>query len=115
MADRSVRTVEALGAAIRKRRRKMGWDQQELAQRVRVSRQWIVEIEAGKPRAEIGLLLNTLQALDLRMEIVPEDALPKGALDLIKVYRSGRHSDGDPDFFDLDIEAETGPTRHRRK
>jgi hypothetical protein len=32
-----------------------------------VSRQWIVEIEAGKPRAEIGLLLNTLEEPSLRL------------------------------------------------
>lgn len=62
-------SVEELGAAIRRRRRQLNWDQQSLAERAGVSRQWIVEIEAGKPRAEIGLLLRTLRALDLELEI----------------------------------------------
>lgn len=65
----TVHTVAELGAAIRHRRRQLNWDQQSLAQRVGVSRQWIVEIEAGKPRAEIGLLLRTLRALDLQLEV----------------------------------------------
>jgi HTH-type transcriptional regulator / antitoxin HipB len=64
-----IHTVEELGAAIRHRRRQLNWDQQSLAERVGVSRQWIVEIEAGKLRAEIGLLLRTLSALDLQLEI----------------------------------------------
>ncbi len=64
-----IHTVEELGAAIRHRRRQLNWDQQSLAARVGVSRQWIVEIEAGKPRAEIGLLLRTLRALDLQLQI----------------------------------------------
>lgn len=62
-------SVEELGAAIRRRRRQLNLDQQSLAERAGVSRQWIVEIEAGKPRAEIGLLLRTLRALDLELEI----------------------------------------------
>lgn len=106
MPDRSVRSVEELGAAIRKRRRKMGWDQQYLAERVRVSRQWIVEIEAGKPRAEIGLLLSTLQALDLRIEVVPEEALSKSALKLIKLRRS---------YDDIDRDIDAILEGHRRK
>jgi len=64
-----VHSVEELGLAIRHRRRQLNWDQQSLAERVGVSRQWIVEIEAGKPRAEIGLLLRTLRTLDLQLEI----------------------------------------------
>ena len=34
-----------------------------------VGRQWIVEIEAGKPRAELGRVLQTLAALDLSLTI----------------------------------------------
>ncbi len=40
--------VEELGAIIRKRRRQLDWDQRYLAERAHVSRQWIVEVEAGK-------------------------------------------------------------------
>jgi HTH-type transcriptional regulator/antitoxin HipB len=54
-----------LGLVIRERRRALGLDQRTLAGRVGVSRQWIVEIEQGKARAGIGLVLRTLQALGL--------------------------------------------------
>ncbi len=62
-----IRTPVDLGALIRDRRTKLGLDQKALAEKVGVSRQWIVEVEKGKPRAEIGLLLRTIAALDLRL------------------------------------------------
>lgn len=68
----AITTPADLGAAIRQRRRELGLGQQALADRVGVSRQWIVEIEQGKLRAEIGLLLETLVALDLRLEILTD-------------------------------------------
>ena len=58
-----IRTPADLGALIRDRRIKLALDQRSLAQKVGVSRQWIVEVEKGKPRAEIGLLLRTIDAL----------------------------------------------------
>jgi HTH-type transcriptional regulator / antitoxin HipB len=64
-----IATAADIGAAIRQRRRELGLGQQALADRVGVSRQWIVEIEQGKPRAEIGLLLKTMAALGLKLEI----------------------------------------------
>jgi HTH-type transcriptional regulator / antitoxin HipB len=58
-----------LGLVIRDRRKALGLDQRTLAQRVGVSRQWIVEIESGKPRAEVGLVLRTLRALDVEIDV----------------------------------------------
>jgi HTH-type transcriptional regulator/antitoxin HipB len=46
---------------------KLGLDQKSLAQKVGVSRQWIVAAEHGKPRAEIGLLLRTIDVLGIRL------------------------------------------------
>ena len=43
--------------------------QQQLARAAAVGRQWVVEIEAGKPRAELGMVLRTLAALDLSLTI----------------------------------------------
>jgi y4mF family transcriptional regulator len=60
-----IRTPVDLGALIRDRRIKLGLDQRSLAKRVGVSRQWIVEVEKGKARAEIGLLLRTINALGI--------------------------------------------------
>lgn len=64
-----VTTARELGALMRERRRERGWSQQELATRLGVSRQWIVEVEKGKPRAELGLVLRALTALDLTVNV----------------------------------------------
>ncbi len=64
-----VRTPKDLGALIRDRRRRLGLDQATLAARVGVSRQWIIDAEAGKPRAPIGLLLRTLEVLGVTLAV----------------------------------------------
>jgi HTH-type transcriptional regulator / antitoxin HipB len=70
------RTAADLGALIRERRRKLGLDQAELAERARVSRLWLSQVERGKPRAAVGLVLRTLQVLGVRLivdgELTPE-------------------------------------------
>ena len=66
-----IRTPIDVGAVIRDRRIKLGLDQKSLATKVGVSRQWIVEVEKGKPRAEIGLVLRTVEALG--MSLASED------------------------------------------
>jgi HTH-type transcriptional regulator / antitoxin HipB len=62
-----IRTPTDLGALIRDRRSKLGLDQKSLAAKVGVSRQWIVEVEKGKPRAEIGLVLRTIDSLGIQL------------------------------------------------
>jgi HTH-type transcriptional regulator / antitoxin HipB len=69
-----VRTPAELGAAIRERRKTLNIDQQMLATQIGVSRQWVVEIEKGKPRAEIGLLLRAISALGLCIDVDTQDA-----------------------------------------
>lgn len=66
-----IRTPLDLGSAIRDRRRRLHLDQDGLAQRIGVSRKWIIDIEKGKSRAEIGLVLRTLDALGLRLSLDP--------------------------------------------
>lgn len=63
-----IRTPADLGALIRDRRTKLRFDQKSLAAKVGVSRQWIVEVEKGKPRAEIGLILRTIDSLGIQLE-----------------------------------------------
>jgi y4mF family transcriptional regulator len=67
-----IQTPSDLGLTIRDRRKQLRLAQQTLAERVGVSRQWIVEVERGKPRAEIGLILRTLRELDIRLEASSE-------------------------------------------
>lgn len=66
-----VTTAADVGMLVRARRRERALSQQELADRVGVSRQWIVAVEKGKARAELGLLLRTLSALDLALSVEP--------------------------------------------
>jgi len=60
-----IRTTADVAALIRDRRRKLGLGQAALAKRVGVGREWIVDIEKGKPRAGIELVLRTLAALGI--------------------------------------------------
>lgn len=64
-----IRTAADLGAFIRERRFKLGMDQSDLAEKAGTSRKWIVEVEQGKPRAEVGLILRTLKALGVSLDI----------------------------------------------
>jgi HTH-type transcriptional regulator / antitoxin HipB len=67
-----VRTDTDLGAFIRERRTKLGMDQITLAKKTGTSRKWLVEVEQGKPRAEIGLILRTLKSLGVYIDLKTE-------------------------------------------
>jgi HTH-type transcriptional regulator/antitoxin HipB len=43
--------------------------QAELALRAGVSRKWIYEFEAGKPNAELGLIIRVMEALGFQLEL----------------------------------------------
>jgi HTH-type transcriptional regulator/antitoxin HipB len=64
-ATMRARTPRDIGLIMRERRRVLAWGQQELASRVGVSRQWVVDVEQGKPGTEIGLVLRALSALEI--------------------------------------------------
>jgi y4mF family transcriptional regulator len=78
--DMLARTPADLGAVIRDRRKQLALDQAALARKIGVSRQWIIEIERGHPRAELGLVLRALDALDIRLD---------ASIDQIKRRRPG--------------------------
>lgn len=93
----NLRTSADLGAVIRQRRKALGWDQAALAQEVGVSRQWIIEIEKGKPRAELQLVLRTLNVLGLQLFTSPPAALADPMLqtavpDIDQILESNRRS-----------------------
>jgi len=69
-----VRTPIDIGSTIRERRRRLGLGQDKLAAQVGVSRKWIIDVEKGKPRVALGLLLRTLDALGLRLSIDSDKA-----------------------------------------
>jgi HTH-type transcriptional regulator/antitoxin HipB len=75
-----IRTATDLGAFIRERRTKLGMDQAALAKKAGTSRKWLVEVEQGKPGAEIGLILRTLKSLDISIDVEvdsPAETPPK--------------------------------------
>ena len=94
-----IRTPVDFGLMIRQARRSRRMTQQQLARAAAVGRQWIVAIEAGKPRAELGKVLQTLAALDLSLSIhgegVPETRkshLPIETIDLQAVLDAHRRT-----------------------
>jgi len=72
-----LRTATDVGAVIRDRRRALGLDQRTLAVKVGVSRKWIIEVEKGKPRAALRLVLRTLEALGAVLRV--DDRAPAGS------------------------------------
>ena len=64
-----IRTATDLGAFIRERRTRLGMDQIALAKKAGTSRKWLVEVERGKPGAEIGLILRTLKSLEISIDV----------------------------------------------
>ncbi len=63
-----VRTPADFGAVIRERRKRLGLGQAALAEKIGTSRQWLVGVERGHSRAELGLVLRTLDTLGIRLE-----------------------------------------------
>lgn len=72
-----------MGLLIREQRKKLGLEQRALADQVGVSRQWIVDVEKGKPRAEIGLVLRTIKALHLALFVEEKDSTQQYDLDAL--------------------------------
>ena len=85
-----IRTPSDLGAFIRERRLKLGLDQRSLALKAGTSRQWIVAIEQGKPRAAIGLILRTLQALQVSLDISSKRSGVSSGVDINQIISSLR-------------------------
>jgi HTH-type transcriptional regulator / antitoxin HipB len=87
-----VRSIRDLAAAARGRRLDLGLNQAELAKRAGVSRKWLVEFEAGKPSAELGLAMRVLDELGLALDITDEadGTSPGGTVDLDTVLEEHR-------------------------
>jgi HTH-type transcriptional regulator/antitoxin HipB len=89
-----IRTPRDLGLIIRENRRRLGLGQAELAQRVGVSRQWLLGVEKGRKRVDAALLLKTLTALGLSLDVRDDratqaQASPRG-IDIDAVVAAAR-------------------------
>jgi y4mF family transcriptional regulator len=88
------RSIRDLAALVRGRRKDLGLSQAELADRAGVSRKWIYQFEAGKPTAELRLILRVLDALGLVLDVTSDDQSatdqPTGDLDALIEEHRGR-------------------------
>jgi HTH-type transcriptional regulator / antitoxin HipB len=73
MKDVTLRNPEQLGMTIRLKRKEKGLSQNRLAELLGVERKWVLRLEAGNPKAELGLVLKTLDALGLRASLSDEE------------------------------------------
>lgn len=86
-----IRSTRDVAAAVRGRRTDLGLNQAEVAKRARVSRKWIYEFEAGKPSAELGLVIRVLDQLGLALDIGrPAGGGPKRGVDLDTILEEHR-------------------------
>ena len=88
-----IRTPADLGAIIKERRKQLGLGQAEMAQRIGTSRQWVIGIERGRARAELGLVLRALNALDIRLNTETGKShkeAPVPAIDIDAIVSSAR-------------------------
>lgn len=71
-----------LAVLIRERRQQLMLSQAQLALQVGVSRQWIIDVEKGKPRAELQLVLTLLHALGICLHASVEKRPVLATLDM---------------------------------
>jgi y4mF family transcriptional regulator len=74
-----------LGLIVRQARQDRGQTQAALAVAAKVSRRWLSDLEAGKPTAEFGLVLRTLDTLGLGLDAFAVEPTP-GELDLDALF-----------------------------
>ncbi len=75
-----VRNPAALGAVIRDRRRALGLEQRALAEKVGVSRHWVIDVEKGRPGCEIGLVMRALRVLGIALIAQPVSEQPASTI-----------------------------------
>lgn len=92
MKRRFFNSVEAIGEAVREARREQGLSQGGLASKARVGRRFIVDLEAGHLRAELGKVLAVLEALDIHAVALPS-VRPSQRLDDIDLAKEMKRFD----------------------
>jgi y4mF family transcriptional regulator len=73
----TVSDPSALGRAVRDARRALGLKQRDLSLSAGVGVRFLVDIEKGKPTAQIGKIMQVLAALGITVELsLPADIKP---------------------------------------
>jgi len=89
-----IRRPEELGALIKSRRHALGWDQQDLANRLGTSRRWVWKAESGQSGVRLDLVLRALNELGIALTA--------------SIGESGTTAAGPIDLIDIDAIADTG-------
>jgi HTH-type transcriptional regulator/antitoxin HipB len=72
MKDTILHNPEQLGAIIRLRRKEKGLTQSALAKLLGAERKWVLNLESGNSKAEIGLILRAIEVLGLRATLIDQ-------------------------------------------
>ncbi len=99
-----ITVTKDLGRYVRDRRRKLDLTQVQLATSAGVSRRWLSDLEAGKETADFGLVLRTLRALGVVVDLQPEERTGQVDLDALL----DRYGTRPGDLADVDLTAESG-------
>jgi len=75
--ERFLATYQDVAEAVRDGRQSLGLSQSELASQTGVEREFITDLEAGHPRAELPKLLDVLNALNIHAVALPAPPPPK--------------------------------------
>lgn len=67
LPERPVGTPAALGSLLKDLRARQGLTQAEVAKRAGVSRAFVIKLEDGHPRAELGRVLDVVRSLGVRL------------------------------------------------
>jgi HTH-type transcriptional regulator / antitoxin HipB len=86
MKDMTLHNAEQLGAAIRLKRKEKRLTQSELAKLLGAERKWVLNLESGNSKAEIGLILRAIEVLGLRALLI-DKAQPERDLHDLKTPR----------------------------
>lgn len=64
-----VNTATELGHLVRDKRKQQNLTQAQLANKIGVSRKWLIDLEGGKATAEVSLVLRALRSLGIDIEV----------------------------------------------
>jgi HTH-type transcriptional regulator / antitoxin HipB len=76
-----VKYSEALGRFIRNTRKSIGATQKDLALTSGTGLRFIIDLEKGKPTCQMGKVLNILQNLGVKVDLIPPIAINSEKLD----------------------------------
>ncbi len=67
--SQSARTAKQLGALVRRERRRQGYSQAKLGEKIGLRQATVSKLEAGQPATQLQTLLDALTALNLEIVV----------------------------------------------